>query len=135
MVMKATAQNMMKDGAGALASTERALELLRELAAADPKNVEAQKDLAFAYGEQARALVHLGRLDEARARVPPRDRDPRAAVGERSLERGRPAGSEEAVGGSWPRCHPERESRDLGGRGAMLMPVAPPAQVPRLRSG
>jgi len=66
MVMKATAQNMMKDGAGALASTERALELLRELAAADPKNAEGQKDLAFAYGEQARALVDLGRFDDAR---------------------------------------------------------------------
>jgi tetratricopeptide (TPR) repeat protein len=66
MVMKATAQNRMKDGAGALASTERALELLRELAAADPKNAEGQKDLAFAHGEQAQALVHLGRLDDAR---------------------------------------------------------------------
>ncbi len=67
MVMKATAQNMMKDGEGALASTTRALELLRDLAAADPKNIEARKDLAFAYGEQAQALVYLGRLDEARA--------------------------------------------------------------------
>lgn len=66
LVMKATAQNRMRDGAGALASTERALELLRELAAADPKNSEAQKDLAFAHGEQAAALKHLGRIDEAR---------------------------------------------------------------------
>ena len=66
MVMKATAQNMMKDGAGALASTERALALLQELADADAKNFEAQKDLAFAWGEQATALEHLGRLDEAR---------------------------------------------------------------------
>ena len=67
MVMKATAQNLMEDGAGALASTEKALDLLHELAAADPMNVEARKDLAFAYGEQAMALTHLGRIDEARA--------------------------------------------------------------------
>jgi tetratricopeptide (TPR) repeat protein len=67
IVMKATAQNMMKDGAGALASTEHALALLQELAAADPKNAEAQKDLAFAYGEQGLALFYLGRLDESRA--------------------------------------------------------------------
>lgn len=67
IVMKATAQNLMEDGAGALASTTRALELLHELAAADPMNVEARKDLAFAYGEQATALTHLGRIDEARA--------------------------------------------------------------------
>ncbi|HEX8408285.1 MAG TPA: protein kinase [Thermoanaerobaculia bacterium] len=65
MVMKATAQNMMKDGAGALESTTRALVLLRELAEADPKNFEAQHDLAFAYGEQGRALVLLGRTAEA----------------------------------------------------------------------
>jgi tetratricopeptide (TPR) repeat protein len=65
MVMKATAQNMMKDGAGALESTSRALEVLRALAAADPKNVEAQHDLAFALGEQAAALLSLGRNDEA----------------------------------------------------------------------
>src|SRR5215210_6935842 len=32
-------------------------------------------------------------------------------------------------------CHPERESRDLGGRGAQLIPHAPPAQVPRLTLG
>ncbi|HET8774758.1 MAG TPA: protein kinase [Thermoanaerobaculia bacterium] len=66
LVMKATAQNMMKDGAGALASTARALTVLRELADADAKNEEARKDLAFAYGEQAAAFMHLGRLDEAR---------------------------------------------------------------------
>ncbi len=65
MVMKATAQNMMKDGAGALESTSRALEELRALAAADPKNVEAQHDLAFALGEQAAALLSLGRNIEA----------------------------------------------------------------------
>jgi len=67
IVMKATAQNMMQDGAGALASIQRALPLLRELAAADPKNAEAQKDLAFAYGEQGQALFYLGRVAESRA--------------------------------------------------------------------
>ena len=66
IVMKATAQNMMQDGAGALASVERALPKLRELAAADPKNAEGQKDLAFAYSEQGLALFHLKRFDEAR---------------------------------------------------------------------
>lgn len=66
LVMKATAQNMMKDGAGALVSTERALEVLRDLAAADPKNSEAQKDLAFAYGEQGTAYEWLGRPAAAR---------------------------------------------------------------------
>jgi tetratricopeptide (TPR) repeat protein len=69
IVMKATAQNLMGDGAGALDSTSRALVILRELAAADPKNVEAQKDLAFAYGEQGTALLKLGRDDEAREAV------------------------------------------------------------------
>jgi len=33
------------------------------------------------------------------------------------------------------RCHPERESRDLGGRGANVAPAAPPARVPRLTLG
>src|SRR5215213_2460160 len=32
-------------------------------------------------------------------------------------------------------CHPERRARDLGGRGAMRMPAAPPAQVPRSTLG
>ena len=67
LVMKATAQNMMGDAAGALESTTRALVALRELAAADPRNYEAQKDLAFAYGEQGQALKKLGRDKEARA--------------------------------------------------------------------
>jgi len=66
-VMKATAQNLLKDGEGALASTRRALEMLTPLAAADPKNVEAQHDLAFAYGEQASAFRNLQRYDEAEA--------------------------------------------------------------------
>jgi tetratricopeptide (TPR) repeat protein len=69
IVMKATAQNLMGDGAGALESTTRALAILRELASADPRNVEAQKDLAFAYGEQGHALRKLGRDREARSAV------------------------------------------------------------------
>jgi eukaryotic-like serine/threonine-protein kinase len=64
-VMKATAQNQMKDGAGALASASRGLAMFQELAAADPQNVEAQHDLAFAYGEQAIALGNLGRREDA----------------------------------------------------------------------
>jgi non-specific serine/threonine protein kinase/serine/threonine-protein kinase len=64
-IMKATAHNMMHDGGGALESTGRGLELLTPLAAADPKNVEAQHDLAFAYSEQGRAYASLQRFDEA----------------------------------------------------------------------
>jgi non-specific serine/threonine protein kinase/serine/threonine-protein kinase len=64
-VMKATAHNMAGDGAGALEAVRRGLEVLVPLAAADPKNVEAQHDLAFAYGEQGRAFVHMGRFDDA----------------------------------------------------------------------
>ncbi|HEX7807840.1 MAG TPA: hypothetical protein VF608_03930, partial [Thermoanaerobaculia bacterium] len=64
-IMKATAHNLMKDGAGALAATQSGLEVLTALAAADPKNVEAQHDLAFAYGEQASAYRNLGRYREA----------------------------------------------------------------------
>jgi len=64
-VMKATAQNRMKDGAGALQSTDGALEVLRALAAADPKNLEAQHDLGFAFGERGVALSTLGRTAEA----------------------------------------------------------------------
>jgi tetratricopeptide (TPR) repeat protein len=64
-VMKATAHNMMRDGAGALDATRRGLDVLAEIATADPRNVEAQHDLAFAYSEQARALAHLERYDEA----------------------------------------------------------------------
>ncbi|MEO8381622.1 MAG: serine/threonine-protein kinase [Acidobacteriota bacterium] len=64
-VMKATAHNMMGDGANALEVTRRGLEVLVPLAAADPKNVEAQHDLAFAYGEQGRALASLHRFSDA----------------------------------------------------------------------
>jgi tetratricopeptide (TPR) repeat protein len=64
-IMKATAHNMMKDGAGALAATQQGLEVLTQLAVADPRNVEAQHDLAFAYGEQAGAYRNLGRYRES----------------------------------------------------------------------
>jgi tetratricopeptide (TPR) repeat protein len=64
-VMKSTAQNQAGDYAGAFASTNHALTVFLELAAADPKNVEAQHDLAFAYGERGLALMNLRRLDEA----------------------------------------------------------------------
>jgi tetratricopeptide (TPR) repeat protein len=66
-IMKATAQNMMQDGVGALASTTRGLAMFQELADADPKNVEGQHDLAFAWGEHGIALRNLGRPAEARA--------------------------------------------------------------------
>ena len=65
--MKATAQNAARDGMGALESTARALDVFRELAAGDPDNVEAQHDLAFAYGERGIAFMSLKRYDEAEA--------------------------------------------------------------------
>lgn len=64
-VMKATAQNMARDGLGAIDSTDRALPMLHELAAADPKNAEAQRDIAFALSERGHALALLGRKVEA----------------------------------------------------------------------
>ncbi|MFP5245209.1 MAG: hypothetical protein ACLGH0_00850, partial [Thermoanaerobaculia bacterium] len=64
-VMKATAHNTMKDGAGALDATNRALAVLRPLADADPRNKEAQHDLMFAYGERGIALMHLRRWKES----------------------------------------------------------------------
>lgn len=64
-VMKATAHIQMKDGAGALEASSRGLEMLQALAAADPKNVEGQHDLAFAYSERGLALMHLRRFEEA----------------------------------------------------------------------
>ena len=68
LVMKATAQNMAGDGAGALDSCDRALPMLNALASADPKNVEGLRDLAFVHGERHVALRHLGRTaDAARA--------------------------------------------------------------------
>ena len=65
LVMRATAQNAIKDGAGALEGTTRALAMLKDLADADPKNVEAQHDLAFGYEQMGIALTHLARFDEA----------------------------------------------------------------------
>jgi Flp pilus assembly protein TadD len=56
----------MGDGAGALDATTRGLAMLRALATADPKNVEAQHDLAFGYSEQGVALMTLGRDGEAK---------------------------------------------------------------------
>lgn len=64
-VMKATAQNMAGDGAGALASCELALPMLSALAAADAKNMEALRDLAFLHGERGRALLLLDRRADA----------------------------------------------------------------------
>ncbi len=65
--MKATAQNRSDDWNGAIESTSHALETFRALAAEDPDNVEAQHDLAFAYGERGIALMSLKRYDEAEA--------------------------------------------------------------------
>jgi tetratricopeptide (TPR) repeat protein len=69
IVMKATAQNMAKDAAGALEGTKRAEQLLVRLAEADPKNVEAQHDLAFVYEQMGSALMLLERWDEAEVAV------------------------------------------------------------------
>ncbi|HEX6159405.1 MAG TPA: hypothetical protein VF111_04510, partial [Thermoanaerobaculia bacterium] len=66
-VMKASAQNMARDGAGALAGCERAEAILERLALADPKNVEAQHDLAWVYEQKGLALMHLKRWDESEA--------------------------------------------------------------------
>jgi eukaryotic-like serine/threonine-protein kinase len=64
LVMTATLQNSVNDGNGALAGTTRALPILRDLAAADANNVEAQHDLAFAYTQLARANMQLQRWPE-----------------------------------------------------------------------
>ena len=65
LVMTATLQNRVGDGSAALAGTTRALPILRELAAADADNVEAQHDLAFAYTQVARAGMQLRRWTQA----------------------------------------------------------------------
>jgi len=65
LVMTATLQNSVKDGAGALASTSRALPILRDLAAADADNIEAQHDLSFAYTQMGRADTQLQRWEDA----------------------------------------------------------------------
>jgi tetratricopeptide (TPR) repeat protein len=65
LVMTATLQNSVHDGAAALAGTSRALPILRGLATADADNVEAQHDLAFAYTQNARANMDLQRWPDA----------------------------------------------------------------------
>ena len=65
--MKATAQNRSGDWEGALESTAQALAMFKPLAAADPDNVEAQHDLAFAYAERGIAFMSLKRYEEAEA--------------------------------------------------------------------
>ncbi len=65
LVMTATLQNGVGDGAGALDRTSRALPILRDLAAADINNVEAEHDLAFAYTQLAQANMNLKRFDDA----------------------------------------------------------------------
>ncbi|MEA2163071.1 MAG: eukaryotic-like serine/threonine-protein kinase [Thermoanaerobaculia bacterium] len=65
LVMTATLQNSIGDGAAALAGTTRALPALRELASADPENVEAEHDLAFAYTQIARANMQLRNWSDA----------------------------------------------------------------------
>ncbi|MEA2337410.1 MAG: eukaryotic-like serine/threonine-protein kinase [Thermoanaerobaculia bacterium] len=65
LVMTATLQNSVKDGAAALAGTTRALPILRDLATADATNMEAQHDLSFAYTQIARAYIQLERWPEA----------------------------------------------------------------------
>jgi len=65
LVMTATLQNTVNDSTAALAGTTRALPMLRDLAAADADNVEAQHDLAFAYAQLARADTRLHRWQEA----------------------------------------------------------------------
>lgn len=67
LVMTSTLQNANGDGAAALAGTARALPILRDLAAADAENVEAQHDLSFAYAQMARADMQLQRWGDAAA--------------------------------------------------------------------
>jgi eukaryotic-like serine/threonine-protein kinase len=65
LVMRATAQVVLNDLAGAVAGTRRAATILRELAAADPTNSEAQHDLAFAYETEGSAHFRAGSWNEA----------------------------------------------------------------------
>lgn len=66
-VMTATAHNRFGNGAGALAAIDHALAVFVALADADPRNVEAQHDLAFAWSERGVALLLLARFDESEA--------------------------------------------------------------------
>ncbi|HKR65679.1 MAG TPA: tetratricopeptide repeat-containing protein kinase family protein, partial [Thermoanaerobaculia bacterium] len=65
LVMKATAQVALGDFEGAIAATQRAAAVFRELAAADPTNLEAQHDLAFAYETEGSAQTKAERWPEA----------------------------------------------------------------------
>jgi len=66
LVMKATAQNAIGDVDGVIAGTQRALPILAGIAAADPKNSEAQHDLAFAHEQLALGFLRAKRYAEAR---------------------------------------------------------------------
>jgi tetratricopeptide (TPR) repeat protein len=80
LVMTATLQNTSGDGAGVLAGTAKALVILRALAAADPENMEAQRDLAFALEQRGRAqsgadaFTSFDEALEIRQRIVARDR-------------------------------------------------------------
>ncbi|HJW92759.1 MAG TPA: serine/threonine-protein kinase [Thermoanaerobaculia bacterium] len=69
LVMKATAQNTYGDIDGVIEGTQRALPILDALAAADPKNSEAQHDLAFAHEQLALGLIRKERWSDARAQA------------------------------------------------------------------
>ena len=66
LVMKATAQNAIGDAEGVIMGTQRALPILADIAAADPKNSEAQHDLAFAHEQLALGFLRVKRYAEAR---------------------------------------------------------------------
>jgi tetratricopeptide (TPR) repeat protein len=66
LVMKATAQNAIGDAEGVIAGTQRALPIFAGLAAIDPRNSEAQHDLAFAREQLALAFLRLKQYPEAR---------------------------------------------------------------------
>jgi tetratricopeptide (TPR) repeat protein len=66
LAMKATAQNAIGDVDGVIAGMQRALPILADLGAADPKNSEAQHDLAFAHEQLALAYLRAKRYAEAR---------------------------------------------------------------------
>jgi len=65
LVMMATLQNRVKDGQAAVAGVTRGLAVFRELAAADPDNVEAKHDVAFAYETLGTAYGVLEKWDAA----------------------------------------------------------------------
>jgi tetratricopeptide (TPR) repeat protein len=65
LVMRATAQVALGDLKGAVEGTHRAATVLRELAAADTTNIEAQHDLAFAYETEGSAHASASNWSEA----------------------------------------------------------------------